>query len=115
EELEREFAFLQGSSARFGLGLDHLGSRALLSFRYERESNDRGDPSVSPQRDHFRVRYRQQVSPLWSLDLEWLHRASSYDDVPQVRSEDLSELGLALRRDLPEGWSITGQYRRADN
>jgi len=115
DDLEDQFAFVQGSRDQVRVELDRSTPNARLALGYILELNDRADASVSPARHRIFGRYRVAVTPDWLIDAELSFRISSYDDLTVTRDEDLAELSLGFTRTLAKGWQLTGEYYLAEN
>jgi tetratricopeptide (TPR) repeat protein len=115
DEIESQFSFVSGSRDRFRLLLQNRSPKAITTVGYVLELNDRQNPNVSPTRNRFFARLRYSLRPNWLIDLEASLRASSYDDLPEQRDEDLTEITVGVSKSFQSGWRITGAYRWGEN
>ena len=115
DEIEPQYSFVSGSRDRFRFMLQSRSNKAITTVGYILEQNDRQDPNVSPTRNGLFARIRYSLRPNWLLDLEMSLRASSYNDLPQQRDEDLTEVAVGVSRTFQSGWRITGAYRWSEN
>ena len=95
--------------------LQNRSTKAITTVGYVLEQNDRQDPNVSPTRNGLFARIRYSLRPNWLLDLEMSLRESSYNDLPQQRDEDLTEVAVGVSKTFQSGWRITGAYRWSEN
>jgi len=107
------FAFIEGTRQRVRVGIENRGERHRVRLGYEIESNGRESASVSPDRDRLVLNVQRSTGP-WSLEGTLAYRDSSYDGLAP-REERLTEVGVASRRGLPQGWLFSTEYRMADN
>lgn len=114
DDINAEFAYVNGSRDRVGVTLDRFGDSGRLTLGYRWELNDRADASVSPVRNRASLRYRYAMSPSWSVDGQLAYRRSVYGDLPVARDENRLELSLGLVRHLA-GWEVNGNYSWYDN
>jgi tetratricopeptide (TPR) repeat protein len=112
---DARFAFVEGSRELLGVTLDRRGESYRLTFGYDLESNDREDPSVSPDRDRLWMRYRHAMNAHWATDIQVSYRSSAYDELEVTRDEDLTDLSLGLVRNLARRWQISMNYRWSEN
>ena len=109
------FEAFEGSRDRLEARLDHKVAHGRLTAAYVLESNDRFGAGVSPERTKLSVRYRHDFGAEWVGDAEVSLRESLFDELAEPRDEDLSELSLALTRNLPRGWQVGGALSFSDN
>ena len=109
------FDFVDGSRDRLRAGLDIRGATGRFRPSIEIERNDRASAGVSPDRQRLALRYERSLTEAWSLDATLAYRRSDFDELAQAREERLREVSAALRRLLPRGWTLSAQYRFADN
>lgn len=109
------FDFVDGTRDRLRIGLDYRAAHGRFRPSYEVEHNDRASANVSPARQRLALRYELSLTDLWFLDTTVSYRRSDYDDLAIPRQERLTEAGTAARRRLPRGWTLSAQYRFADN
>jgi hypothetical protein len=109
------FAFVAGSRERLRLGLEDGAADRRLRVAYERESEDRADPSVSPERDKLMLGWARRLTGRWFTDGTLSYRTSHYDNLTAPRKEQLVELAFAARRELPSNWLLNADYRWDDN
>ena len=114
-EVEPRFDFVDGSRRTFELQLRRQLPGGRIRLEYEWSADDRASASVSPVRQEFAVAYRRWFGGAWSAEAAAAFRSSRYDDLAEPRDEDRTELSLALSRDLPAGWQLTGRYLLSDN
>ena len=86
-----------------------------VQLRYVYETNDRLDPSVSPERQALVVDYAYR--PLQGLGYEagMEVRDSRYDDIETPRDEDLVTLFGTLSYAFSNDWSLMLDVRQSDN
>jgi hypothetical protein len=109
------FDFVAGTRERLRFGLEHTDVDRFLRVAYERESQNRASPSVSPERGRLMLTLSRRVSARWFFDGNLAHRVSRYDELAVPRKERLAEITVAARRELPSGWLLSTDYRWADN
>ena len=109
------YEFVAGRRERLRFGLEHRNAGRRLRAQYELESQSRADAGVSPDRGRILLGLGQSLGARWLFDGSVAHRASRYRDLATPRNESLTELTLALRRELRSAWSFDTSYRWADN
>jgi len=109
------FDFVSGHRERVRVTLEHSVAERKLRAAYERESQDRADPSVSPDRSRFVLGVSQVLRGSWSIDGGVSHRTSRYGELAVARKETLVELTVAAHRKVRNDWSFDAGYRWADN
>jgi hypothetical protein len=114
-EVEPRFDFVEGSRRMLELQLRRYVPEGRIQLEYAWSADDRASASASPVRQELAVAYRHWIGDAWSAVAAAAFRSSRYDDLPEPRDEDRGELSLALSRDLPAGWQLTGRYRLSEN
>lgn len=114
-EVESRFGFVAGTRRMLELRLQRSVRDGRILLEYEWTGDDRAAASVSPVRHELVAGYRHWIGDAWSAEAAVAFRSSRYDDLALPRDEDRRELSLALSRDLPGDWQLTGQYRLSDN
>jgi len=109
------FAGVDGSRQRVELGYRWYSDGRSLNLSYTNETNDRLDPSVSPDRNQFRFKYRYAPENGWGFGLGAAIRNSEYGDVTASRDEDLKILSAEVLRTLSSGWQLFVQAAVYDN
>ncbi len=109
------YAFLDGTRGRLQAALDFDVRSGRVRAALGLETNDRDDPSVSPERHRVSVAYRRALAPSWWLDGELAYRRSRYGDLAIERREDLTELHVLARRELTGDWTFNVDYLWSDN
>lgn len=109
------YDYIEGSRQRLRLGIDNRGERYRVRLGYEIDTNDRAAASVSPDRGRLVVNVARRIGPRWALEGTLARRESDYDGAVPARSERLTELAAAARRDLGRGWLLGTEYRWSDN
>lgn len=115
DELEPEFAYIDGNRMYVGLRFDRALERARMSFDIRHEQHDRAGPGVSAERMRYRWRLRRPFGAVWSGDLQLEFRDTVYDRLVPERSEDRSQLSLSAGRALRADWWLALRYSYADN
>jgi tetratricopeptide (TPR) repeat protein len=115
EATSSRFDFVAGTRDRLRVGLDLRGAAGRLRPSLELERNDRASASVSPDRQRLALRYGRSITELWSLDATIAYRNSDFDDLAAPRQERLREASATARRALARGFTLSAQYRWADN
>lgn len=114
-DLEPEFDYIAGTRDRLSLDFAHGSELGRLALGYAHESNDRDSPGVSPRRNEAYAGYELYLPQDWSIEAEAFLRASRYTELEVPRDEDLAELRLTGRRELPSGWLVEGEWRIGSN
>lgn len=113
--IDDRFAFVDGTRGALALALERRAGPARFGLEYALSVDDRADPSASPTRHHFTLRYDRPLDGPWAVGAMAGFRTSRYDDLAEPREEERRELGLALYRELPEGWQLALDYRYTSN
>lgn len=114
-EADSVFDGIAGSRQQFNARYRwHEGDHWMV-LRYQLETNDRTDASVSPTRNRVSFLYRYQPEAGWGYEGGVDIRASDYSDLAIPREEDLFTIRLALTRGLPSGWLALLEFRHAEN
>jgi tetratricopeptide (TPR) repeat protein len=111
---DARFAYIDGSRRQVRLAVQRSAA-ARVRFGYDLERNDRADAGVSPSRSRWSVSYERPLSASWSLEAAWSHRTSRYSKASTPREEQLTQVTLAARRELPAAWALRAEYRWSDN
>lgn len=109
------FAGIEGSRQQLDLRYRKYWDSHRVQFRYWRETNDREDPAVSPDRDRLGLDYGFRPATGWGYEAGIDFRNSDYDDLATAREEDLVTLWGTLTYSFTRGWSALLEYRVADN
>jgi len=109
------YSFVDGTRERLDFRLRHDVPWGALTLSYTLETNDRIDPSVSPDRSRWSLSYAHRLDAGWSLDVAVTARSSEYDELAEPRDEDLSSLSVGFRKSLGDHWSLSGDYGLSDN
>ena len=109
------FDFISGTRERLRFGVERSDADRRLRVAYEFESQDRADPSVSPDRNRLSLNLSQRVGGHWFIDGGLAYRTSRYAGLAVARNERLAELTLGARRELNRGWLLNLDYRWANN
>ena len=109
------FDYVKGTRERLRFGLEHRTAGGRVRVGYELESQDRASPSISPERSRIAFNYARYLREHWSIDGTIAHRNSRYDDLLTPRREQLREVTVIARRELPSGWMLNTEYRWANN
>jgi len=109
------FAGVEGSRQRLELGWRWYEGLQSLRVSLRRETNDREDPGVSPDKTRLRGDYRYAPDRGWGFGASLELRASEYSGQDLDRDEDLVQAELTLTRHFDSGWEIFGQLLRAEN
>lgn len=109
------FAGVDGSRQRVEIRYRWFSDSRSLNFGYTNETNDRLDPSVSPDRNQFRFNYRYAPENGWGFGLGAAIRSSDYGDLELPRDEDLVTLKAEILRSVKSGWQYFGQVAFSDN
>jgi tetratricopeptide (TPR) repeat protein len=115
DEIDDRFAFVDGTRGALALTLERRAGPARFGLKYALSVDDRADPAASPTRHHFTLRYDRPLDGPWALGAMAAFRTGRYDDLAEPREEERRELGLALYRDLPDGWQLALDYRYTSN
>ncbi len=109
------FAGVDGSRQRVELRYRWYSDGRSLNLSYTSETNDRLDPSVSPDRNQFRLKYRYVPENGWGFGLGAAMRSSDYGDLEIPRDEDLVTLKAEILLSVKSGWQYFGQVAFSDN
>lgn len=109
------FSGIDGSKQKIDARYRWFTDERSLVLAYQIESNDRFDPSVSPQRNRIIVQYRSFPASGWGFKIGGQYRSSKFDDLVPTRTENLTTLRTALTRMLPSDWLILAQYQYSKN
>ena len=114
-EGEDIFAGITGTRQRVDARYRWYRQAHRVQFRYVYETNDRLDPSVSPERQALVVDYAYR--PLQGLGYEAgiELRDSAYDDIETPRDEDLVGIFGTLSYAFSNDWSVLLDFRHSDN
>ncbi len=94
------FAFVAGNRERVAPRASSAARRIVAcALRYERESQDRADPNVSPDRERLMSVGHDGLTGRWFTDGMLSYRTSRYDESTTPRNEQLdgADLGRAAR------------------
>lgn len=114
-EVEPRFDFVDGSRRMLELELRRSAPGGRIQLEYRWSADDRASASVSPARQELTLAWRRWLGDAWWAEAAAALRSTRYDDLAEPRDEDRRELALALARDLPAGWQVTGAYLLSDN
>ena len=111
------FSGIEGTRQRFDIRYRWYFDGRSFTLAYSNESNDRLDPSVSPDRNKLRFDYRYTPEVGWGFEIGGQIRASEYVDADTslIRDEDLVRLKLGLSRNLSSGWQLFARYVFSNN
>jgi tetratricopeptide (TPR) repeat protein len=109
------FAAFKGSRDWLELRVDRRLTYGRFTAAYALEENDREGATVSPRRNKLSLRYQHAFNPRWVGDAQLSFRESRYDELAEPRTEDLTELALALIRTFTNGWQLSGLVSLAAN
>jgi tetratricopeptide (TPR) repeat protein len=115
EELEPQFAYIDGNRARIGLRLSRAFDRARMSFEIRHENHDRAGAGVSAERLHYRWRLRSPIGAAWSGELDVELRDTDYDRLMPGREEQRAQLSLGAGTEISADWWLALRYTYADN
>lgn len=114
-EADSVFAGIAGSRQQFDARYRwHAGDHRMV-LRYQLETNDRADASVSPRRNRVAFSYRYQPETGWGYEGGVDIRASDYSDLAIPRDEDLFTIRGAVTRTLPASWLALLEFRHTNN
>lgn len=113
--VENIFDGIEGSRQRVDFQYRWYMDGRSVNLGFGRETNDRADPSVSPERSRFSMSYRHAPAVGWGFEIGGELRASEYGDMTPVRDEDLMQMHLGVSRHLESGWQLLGRYSFAEN
>ena len=114
-EADSVFAGIPGSRQQFDARYRWNAGDHRMVLRYQLETNDRADASVSPIRNRVAFSYRYQPETGWGYEGGVDIRASEYSDLAIPRDEDLFTIRAALTRTLPASWLALFEFRHAEN
>jgi hypothetical protein len=86
-----------------------------VQLRYSRETNDRLDPAVSPERNRYSLDYGFRPARGFGYEAGIDFRSSEFDQLATPREEDLLTLWGALTYAFREHWTAVLDLRVADN
>ena len=86
-----------------------------VQLRYVFETNDRLDPSVSPERSAFILGYRYRPLEGFGYEAGVELRDSKYADVATPRNEDLVSIFGSLSYAFANDWSLMLDFRQSEN
>lgn len=109
------FSGIDGSKQKVDARYRWFTDELSLVLAYQIESNDRNDPSVSPQRNRIIVQYRSSPASGWGFKIGGDYRSSKFDDLVPARTENLTTLRAALTKTLPSQWQILAEYQYSKN
>lgn len=109
------YSGVEGTRQRFDIRYRWYLDGRSFNITYGNESNDRLDPSVSPDRNKLRFDYRFTPEIGWGFEIGGQVRASEYSDGSLLRDEDLVNLNLGLTRNLSSGWQLFARYAFSQN
>lgn len=113
--LDTVFDGIEGSRQRVDARYRWYDDGRRLHIGLTRESNDRADPGVSPDKTRLDVDYRYEPEVGWGYGIGGELRASEYGGIDPPRDEDLLQLELSVTRYTAAGWQWFARYVRADN
>ena len=109
------FSGIEGSRQRLDARYRWSRQRQNLSLRYIYETNDRLDPSVSPDRHDIRFDFRYDLDGSLGYELGGQLRSSEYDRLAAGRSEDLFLAYVAITKDFRLNWQLQGRLQYSEN
>ena len=109
------FSGIDGSKQKIDARYRWFTDELSLVLAYQIETNDRNDPSVSPQRNRIIVQYRSSPASGWGFNIGGEYRSSKFDERVPTRTENLTTLRAALTRTLPSEWLLLAQYQYSKN
>ena len=109
------FSGIEGSRQRLDARYRWSRQQQSLSLRYIYETNDRLDPSVSPDRNDLRIDFRYAPDARVGYEVGGQFRSSEYDRLATSRSEDLLMFYVGIAKDFRSNWQILGRFQASDN
>jgi len=114
-EGEDFFAAISGSRQLVEGRYRYYRDDHILRFRVARETNDRLDPAVSPERFRASLDYRLQPEHGLGFEAGIDYRDSRYDGIAIPRTEKLLTLVGGISYAFRNDWSVILDYRLSDN
>jgi len=109
------FSGIEGSRQRLDARYRWSRQPQSLSLRYIYETNDRIDPSVSPDRNDLRIDFRYAPDARVGYEVGGQFRNSEYDRLTTGRSEDLLMFYVGIAKYFRSNWQISGRFQVLDN
>jgi tetratricopeptide (TPR) repeat protein len=109
------FSGIEGSRQRLDTRYRWSRQRRNLALRYTYETNDRSDPSVSPDRHDVRIDFRYESDGGLGYEAGGQLRSSEYESLTPARSEDLVTIYIGITKNFRSNWQVLGQFRYSDN
>ena len=114
-EGEDIFAGIAGSRQRLDARYRWYHEDHSVQLRYVLETNDRLDPSVSPERNRIVLDYRFEPLTGFGYEAGVEFRQSEFADISIPRDEDLVTLFGVLSYAFANDWNVLLEYRQGDN
>lgn len=109
------FDGIEGSRQRIDVTYRRYRNGHYLMAGITRETNDRANPGVSPDKTKLEVGYRYAPDVGWGYGVGAEFRMSDYGGIDPAREEDLVQFDVRLTRHSRSGWQFFAGYLRADN
>lgn len=109
------FAGIAGSRQRIDARYRWYRETHRVQIRYVVETNDRLDPSVSPERSAVIVDYRNRPLQGFGYEAGIELRNSEYAEIATPRTEDVVTLFGTLSYAFSNDWSVLLDFRQSDN
>jgi len=109
------FSGIEGSRQRLDALYRWSRQRRNLSLRYIYETNDRLDPSVSPDRHDVRIDYRYDPESGLGYEVGGQLRSSEYDRLATGRNEDLFLAYVGITKNFRSNWQILSRLQYSEN
>jgi tetratricopeptide (TPR) repeat protein len=109
------FSVIEGSRQRLDGRYRWSRQRRHLSLRYIYETNDRLDPSVSPDRHDVRIDFRYDPESGLGYEVGGQLRSSEHDRLAAGRSEDLFLAYVGIKKNFWSNWQIQGRFQYSEN
>ncbi|MDZ7645465.1 MAG: hypothetical protein U5K76_15375 [Woeseiaceae bacterium] len=113
--IESIYDGIEGSRHRVDLQFRWSRDDRRVGVNLTRETNDRADPSVSPDKLKLEVDYRFVPETGWGYGVGMELRSSEYAGIDPSRDEDLVQFDARVTRYTESGWQLFAELLRADN
>lgn len=114
-EGEDIFAGIAGTRQRVDARYRWYRQAHRVQIRYVLETNDRLDPSVSPERQAFILDYTYRPLQGFGYEAGVEFRDSRYEDIETPRDEELVTLFGTLSYAFSNDWSLMLDFRQSEN
>jgi hypothetical protein len=115
EELEAEFAYVDGERTSVGLYFTRPLRAGSVRLDYREERNDRAGAGVSPDRSRYGLAYRRALGGSWTGEVGYEHRESDYERLSVPRRERRQQYELKAGYRLRSNWLLDASLRIDDN